>query len=445
MASLPETRYAKSGRYHIAYQTIGEGPLDIVLVLGFVSHVELHWDDPQLSRFLQRLASFARLIVFDKRGTGMSDPVPVEDLPTLEERMDDVRAVMDAVGSKRAALMGVSEGGPMCLLFAATYPERTTAIVLAHTFARGAWAKDYPWGADPAKSQALLERVESGWGTGVMLSGFAPSYAADKETRDRWARFQRRACSPGAVVAVLRMVYEIDARAVLPAITVPCLVVHRDRDRMFPIGGARYLVENIRGAKLFESSSPDHFFWLGPADAELDEIELFLTGELRPHASDRILATVIFADIAGSTSLAAELGDGRWRELLERFYSLARAQLQRFRGREIDTAGDGLFAAFDGPARAIRCMEAIQAGAASLGCAVRAGAHTGECEVINGKPGGIAVHIAARVSAHALPGEIFVSSTVKDLVAGSGLAFEDRGEKQLKGVPGDWRLYAVKA
>jgi len=445
MASTPETRYAKSGRYHIAYQVIGGGPLDIVLVPGFVSHVELYWDDPLLSRYLQRLASFARLIVFDKRGTGMSDPVPVQDLPTLEERMDDVRAVMDAVGSKRAALMGVSEGGPMCLLFAATYPERTAALVLAHTFARGAWAEDYPWGADPAKSEALLERVESGWGTGVMLSGFAPSYAADKEHRERWARFQRRACSPGAVVGVLRMVYQIDARPVLPAITVPTLVIHRDRDRMFPIGGARFLAQSIRGAKLVESQSPDHFFWLGPADAELDEIELFLTGELHPHGADRILATVLFADIAGSTAKAADVGDARWRELLERFYTLARAQLQRFRGREIDTAGDGLYAAFDGPARAVRCMEAIRAGAASLGCEIRAGAHTGECEVINGKPGGIAVHIAARVAGLAQPSELLVSGTVKDLVAGSGLAFEDRGQRELKGVPGDWRLYAVKA
>lgn len=444
MKSQPETRYAKSGRHHIAYQVVGDGPLDIVFVPGFVSHVEFAWEDPQLSRYFARLASFARLIVFDKRGTGMSDPVPVQDLPSLEERMDDVRAVMDAVGSKRAAVMGVSEGGPMCLLFAATYPERTAALVLAHTFARGAWAQDYPWGADRAKSDALLERVERGWGTGVMLSGFAPSYAADKDHRERWARFQRRASSPGAVVALLRMVYEIDARAVLPAINVPCLVVHRDRDRMFPVGGAQYLAKSIRGAKIFETSSPDHFFWLGPAGAELDEIELFLTGELHGHSTDRVLATIVFADIAGSTTRAAELGDARWREFLEGFYRHARNQLARFRGREIDTAGDGLFAAFDGPARAIRCSEAIRADTRALGCELRAGAHTGECEVINDKLGGIAVHIAARIATHAQPSEIFVSSTVKDLVAGSGIAFEDRGAHQLKGVPGDWHLYAVR-
>ena len=444
MAPTPETRYAKSGGYHIAYQTIGEGPLDVVLVPGFVSHVELSWEDPDFARYLTRLASFSRLIVFDKRGTGMSDPVPAQNLPTLEERMDDVRAVMDAVGSQRAALVGVSEGGPMSLLFAATYPERTAALVLAHTFARGARAEDYPWGARPDQYEALLARVEDGWGTGVMLSGFAPSHAGNKDTRERWARFQRRACSPGAVVALLRMVYQIDARPVLAAVSVPTLVVHRTGDRMFPIEGARFLAQNIRGAKLFASDSPDHFFWLGPADAELDEIELFLTGELRPHAADRILATVLFADIAGSTARAAELGDARWRALLERFYALVRTQLQRFRGREIDTAGDGLYAAFDGPARAVRCMEAIRAGTAALGCEIRAGAHTGECEIINGKPGGIAVHIAARVAGHARPGELLVSGTVKDLVAGSGLAFEDRGSRELKGVPGAWQLYAVK-
>lgn len=444
MAPTPETRYAKSGGYHIAYQTIGEGPLDVVLVPGFVSHVELSWEDPDFARYLTRLASFSRLIVFDKRGTGMSDPVPAQNLPTLEERMDDVRAVMDAVGSQRAALVGVSEGGPMSLLFAATYPERTAALVLAHTFARGARAEDYPWGARPDQYEALLARVEDGWGTGVMLSGFAPSHAGNKDTRERWARFQRRACSPGAVVALLRMVYQIDARPVLAAVSVPTLVVHRTGDRMFPIEGARFLAQNIRGAKLFASDSPDHFFWLGPADAELDEIELFLTGELRPHAADRMLATVTFADIAGSTARAAEIGDARWRALLERFYALVRTQLQRFRGREIDTAGDGLYAAFDGPARAVRCMEAIRAGTAALGCEIRAGAHTGECEIINGKPGGIAVHIAARVAGHARPGELLVSGTVKDLVAGSGLAFEDRGSRELKGVPGAWQLYAVK-
>ena len=444
MPTQPKTLYAKSGRYNIAYQVVGQGPLDVVLVPGFVSHLDYVWDDPQLSRFFTRLASFSRLIMFDKRGTGMSDPVPVQDLPTLEERMDDVRAVMDAVGAQRAALIGASEGGPMCLLFAATYPERTVALVLAHTFARGAWAPDFPWGARPEQQAALLGRLESGWGSGVLLGAFAPSQVDDKDARERWARFQRRASSPGAAVALMRMVFEIDARAVLPAISVPTLVIHRDGDRMFPIEGARRMAQLIPGATLYQSSSVDHFFWLGPAEQELDEIELFLTGELHDHATDRVLATILFADIAGSTELAARLGDSRWRELLEGFYAMVRAQLPRFRGRELDTAGDGLFAAFDGPARAIRCTEAIRAGARALELEVRAGAHTGECEVINGKLGGIAVHIAARVAAQAQPGEIFVSSTVKDLVAGSGIGFEDRGPRTLKGVPGEWHLYVVK-
>ncbi len=443
MTQPPDTRYAKSGRAHIAYQIIGDGPLDLVFVPGFVSHVEYGWEVPRLSRYFTRLASFARLIIFDKRGTGMSDPVPVEQLPTLEERMDDVRAVMDAAGSRRAALVGVSEGGPMCLLFAATYPGRTAALVLGHTAARFAWAEDYPWGARPEQHETMLRRIEDGWGTGVLLAAFAPSLANDPDARESWARIQRRAASPGAAAAVLRMAYEIDARAVLLAITVPTLVLHRAGDRMFPVEHARYLARHIHGAKLVESPAEDHFFWIGSADAELDEIELFLTGDLQSDAPDRVLATILFTDIAGSTARAAELGDSRWREVLERFYRLARDELQRYRGREIDTAGDGLFAAFDGPARAIRCAGAIRTRARALGLDVRAGAHTGECEIINDKLGGIAVHIGARVAAQAQPGEVLVSSTVKDLVAGAGIAFQDRGPQELRGVPGEWRLYAV--
>jgi class 3 adenylate cyclase/alpha-beta hydrolase superfamily lysophospholipase len=443
MERNPETRYARSGRHHIAYQIVGDGPLDLVFVPGFVSHVELSWEDPGLTRYFTRLASFARLIIFDKRGTGMSDPVSVDRLPTLEERMDDVRAVMDAAGSRRAALAGVSEGGPMCLLFAATYPERTAALVLSHTAARFAWAEDYAWGARPEQREALLGRLEDGWGTGVLLGAFAPSLAQDAGFRQTWARIQRRAASPGAAAAVMRMAFEIDVRAVLPAISVPALILHRTGDRMFPVEHARYLARHVNGAKLVESASDDHFFWIGSAEAELDQIELFLTGDLRSPAEDRVLATILFTDIVGSTARAAALGDSRWREVLERFYGVARGELGRFRGREVDTAGDGLFAAFDGPARAIRCAEAIRAGARTLGLEVRVGAHTGECEVINDKLGGIAVHIGARVAAHAQPGEVLVSSTVKDLVAGAGIAFQDRGPHELKGVPGEWRLYAV--
>jgi pimeloyl-ACP methyl ester carboxylesterase len=441
--AIPATRYAKSGRYHIAYQVIGGGALDIVFVPGFVSHVEYAWEDPLLSRYFRRLASFARLVVFDKRGTGMSDPVPVDQLPTLEERMDDVRAVMDAAGVQRAALMGISEGGPMCLLFAATFPERTAALVLGHTTARFAWAEDYPFGTRPDQRDAMLHRLEQGWGTGVLLGAFAPSLAADAGMRESWARFQRRAASPGAAAAVTRMCFETDARALLAAITVPTLIVHRTGERMLPVAHARFLKEHICGSKLVESPGDDHFFWVGNAAAELDQVELFLTGELQHAAPDRVLATILFTDIVDSTGRAAELGDARWREILERFYALARAELQRFRGREVDSAGDGLFAAFDGPARAVRCAAAIRAGTRVLGLDIRAGAHTGECELINGKLGGIAVHTGARIAAQAQPGEVLVSGTVKDLVAGSGLAFEDRGTRQLKGVPGEWRLYAV--
>src|SRR5437867_2619428 len=378
MNELPETRYAKSGDCHIAYQVVGKGPLDLVFIPGFISHLEHAWDDPLLAHFYRRLASFARLILFDKRGTGMSDPVPVQQLPTLEQRMDDVRAVMDAVGSKRAALIGVSEGGPLNLLFAATHPDRTAAIVVIGTFARVAWAPDCPHGTKPDLWNALLERMEQGWGKGVLLSAFAQSLAHDAAAREWWARFQRQAASPGAAVAVMRMVYDIDTRPILSAVRVPTLILHRTEDRMVPVEHARYLAEHIPGARYVELPGTDHFFWTGDANAYLDQIEEFLTGERHVSESDRVLATVLFADIAGSTERAAQLGDSRWHQLLDSFYVAARHQLERYRGREIDTAGDGFFASFDGPARAIRCAAAIGSGVRPLGLEVRAGVHTGE-------------------------------------------------------------------
>lgn len=445
MSDIPETRYAKSGDCHIAYQIVGKGPLDVVFIPGFVSHVEHGWDDPRLAHFYRRLASFARLILFDKRGTGMSDPVPVEQLPTLEQRMDDARAVMDAAGSERAALVGVSEGGPLNLLFAATHPDRTAAMVIIGTYARIAWAPDYTYGTKPDQWRAMLERMEQGWGKGVLLSAFAQSLANDASAREWWARFQRQASSPGAAVAVLRMDYEIDVRPILSAIRVPTLILHRTEDRMVPVEHARYLARHIPGAKYVELPGTDHFFFTGNADAYLDQIEEFLTGTRHSGESDRVLATVLFADIAGSTERAAQLGDSRWHELLDSFYSVARRQLERFRGREVDTAGDGFFATFDGPARAIRCAAAIGSGVRLLGLEVRAGVHTGECEVMGAKIGGIAVHIGARVAGQASPGEVLVSGTVKDLVAGSGISFHDRGAHALKGVPGEWHLYAVTA
>lgn len=445
MNGIPETRYAKSGDCHIAYQVVGKGPLDLVFIPGFVSHVEHGWNDARLAHFYRRLASFARLILFDKRGTGMSDPVPLHQLPTLEQRMDDARAVMDAAGSERAALVGVSEAGPLTLLFGATHPDRTTAAVLIGTFARVAWAPDYTFGTKPDVWRSMLERMEKDWGKGVLLSAFAHSFANDAAAREWWARFQRQAASPGAAVAVMRMIYETDARPILPVIRVPTLILHRTEDRMVPIEHARYLARHISGAKCVELPGMDHFFWAGDADAYLDQIEEFLTGECRSEVLDRVLSTVLFADIVGSTERAAQLGDRRWHQLLDEFYRVARRELERFRGREIDSAGDGFFAAFDGPARAIRCAEAIGGGTRSLGLEVRAGLHTGECEVMGAKIGGIAVHIGARVAGHANPGEVLVSGTVKDLVAGSGISFLDRGAHALKGIPGEWHLYAVEA
>ncbi|RST51030.1 adenylate/guanylate cyclase domain-containing protein [Variovorax sp. MHTC-1] len=443
--NVPETRYAKSGDCHIAYQVVGEGSLDVVFIPGFVSHLEHAWDEPRFAHFYRRLASFSRLILFDKRGTGMSDPVPIQQLPTLEQRMDDVRAVMDAAGSQRAALVGVSEGGPLNLLFAATHPDRTAAMVIIGSFARIAWAPDFAFGTKPDVWRALLERMEQGWGQGVLLSAFAQSLSTNVAARDWWARFQRQAASPGAAGALMRMIYEIDTRAILPAIRVPTLILHRTEDRMVPVEHARYLSRHIAGARYVEVPGADHFFFTGDADAYLDQIEEFLTGERHAGASDRVLATVLFADIAGSTERATQLGDSRWHELLDSFYSIARRQLERFRGREIDTAGDGFFAAFDGPARAIRCAAAIGSSVRLLGLEVRAGVHTGECEVMGAKIGGIAVHIGARVAGQAEPGEVLVSGTVKDLVAGSGILFRDRGAHVLKGVPGEWHLYTVAA
>ena len=357
--------------------------------------------------------------------------------------MDDVRAVMDAVGSEQAALMGTSEGGPMNLLFAATYPKRTAALILVASYARLSAASDYPWGTPTEVSDKLLDRMDKEWGTGVTLGAVAPSHRDDPQMREWWARYQRQAASPGAAVALLRMAYDSDVRSALSAIRTPTLILHRSKDRMMPVGHGRYLAQHIQGAKFVELPGQDHLFFVGGADAMLDEIQEFLTGTREPGEPERILATVLFVDIVSSTERAAQLGDQRWHELLEGYYELARRELTRFRGREIDTAGDGFFAAFDGPARAVRCAEAITTGVRALGIEVRAGLHTGECEVIGEKVGGIAVHIGARVAALARPGEVLVSSTVKDLVAGSGLVFEEHGVHILKGVPGEWRLYAV--
>lgn len=443
MTAVPETRYAKSGDgVHIAYQVLGKGSLDVVLVPGFVSNVDAVWEFPEHAAFLRRLASFCRLIVFDKRGTGMSDRS--SQIFTLEQRMEDVHAVMDDARSERAALFGISEGGPMSFLFAATYPARTRALVLYGSYAKRSRSADYPFGWSDDQWATVLGNIERRWGTpeGINVSLWAPSIAQDEKRAGRAAAYIRAGGSPGTVLAVMSMNREIDVREILPSVRVPTLVIHRTEERVISVEHARYMAARIPQARLVELPGIDHMPWIGDSEAILQEVEEFLTGERHAPDLERVLATVLFTDIVESTERATALGDRRWRQLLQDFQGSVRGQLVAYRGREIDTAGDGFLSAFDGPARAIRCAAAIRDAARSLGIEVRAGLHSGECEVIGDKLGGIAVHTGARVAAHAAPGEILVSQTVKDLVAGSGLAFRDRGAHQLKGIPGDWRLHA---
>ena len=442
--SAPATSYATSGDVSIAYQTVGEGPIDLVLVLGFATHIELQWELPAFRRFAERLASFSRLILFDKRGTGLSDPV--REAPTLEQRIDDVRAVMDAAGSERAAFFGISEGGPMSVLFAATHPERAAALVLHGAMARTTEAPDYPW-ATPADAlrESAAEFLAPYWGRDPegLLTLFAPSVADDPQTQDFIARLERHSASPAMVRQIFEMFLDIDVRDVLGTIRVPTLVLHRRGDRVVNRRAGEYLASQIAGARYVELEGIDHAPWIGQADDVLGEIEEFLTGTRSAPEIDRVLATVMFTDIVASTERAAELGDARWRELLAAHQEALRRELGRFRGREVKTLGDGCLATFDGPARAIRCGRAIVDAARADGLDVRVGLHTGEVEAVDGDVGGIAVHIAARVGALADPGEVLVSGTVKDLVAGSGIAFEDRGARELKGIPDEWRLFAA--
>jgi len=439
-SARPETRYAKSGDLNIAYQVVGEGRFDLIYVPGWISNVELMWDEPGHAHVLDRLASFSRLILFDKRGTGLSDPVPPDRLPTLEERMDDVRAVFDAVECEQAAVFGFSEGGLMSVLFAATYPERTTALVLYGVFAKRIWSPDYPWAPKPEDRAREIEELERNWAERMDLDKLAPS--EDDAFKDRLATYFRRSASPGAGAALMRMNTQIDVRDVLPTIQAPTLVLHRRDDLDASVEEGRWIAGRIPGAKFVELPGDAHTLWGGDTDALVDEVEEFLTGARRGPEPDRVLATVLFTDIVGSTEKASELGDRRWRELLERHHGLVRRELTRYQGRELDTAGDGFFATFDGPARAIRAAQAIAGGIPQLGLEIRAGVHTGECELHDGKIAGIAVSAGARVASAAGPSEVLVSQTVKDLVAGSGIEFADRGEHELKGV-GAWRLYSV--
>jgi pimeloyl-ACP methyl ester carboxylesterase len=448
---IPETRYAKTADgVHIAYQVVGDGPVDLVVVMGWTSHIEMLWEEPSLARFLRRLASFSRLILFDKRGTGLSDRVPEDRLPSLEIRMDDARAVMDAAGSERAVVFGISEGGPMATLFAATYPARTVALMLFGTAASWRSADDYPFHTSTDEQfEAELERMDRAWGTRdfaaeTIATWGAPSIAGDERSIEWLATYTRRAASPGAAIALARMNRGIDVRAALPAIHVPTLVVARDRDPDFAVEETRWMAERIRGARFVIAPGGDHFFWVGDQESLLQPVEEFVASVRDQEADlDRVLATVMFTDIVESTSRVAELGDRGWRDLVERHHGTVRALLGRFRGTEVDTAGDGFFATFDGPARAVRCGQQIAQAVQGLGVEVRAGIHTGEVETIAGKVGGIAVNIGARIGSLAGPSEVLVSSTVRDLVSGSGLQFEDAGEHDLKGIPDRWRLYRV--
>ena len=440
-----DIRYARNGDVHLAYQVLGDGPIDLVFVQGILTHLRVSWEYAGFRRFCEQLASFSRVILFDKRGMGMSDRVAVG---TLEDRMDDVRAVMDAAGSERAALLGVSEGAPMSILFAATYPERTHALLLCGAEVREETDAEWPWGESTREEfDAAMDVLPDRWGrpewAARVIEMFIPSAADDPGVR-QWTRSITDAASPGAARAFMRMAFDIDVRHVLPSVHVPALVVHRRGDRVCHIENGRYIARNIAAARYVELDGEDHIPFGPGGDEIVAEVREFLTGVRGPVESDRVLATVVSTDIVGSTARAVDLGDRRWRDLLHQHHARVRMQLDRFGGREIDTAGDGFLASFDGPARAIRCAAAAVTAVAELGIEIRAGVHTGECEVADGKLLGIAVHIGARVAGEAASGEVLVSSTVRDLVAGSGLRFAERGTFGLKGVPGEWRLYALE-
>lgn len=443
MGERSQTRYAKSGDVYIAYQTVGVGPFDLIYIGGSFSHLDVLWEFPHYRRFCEQLASFSRLLLFDKRGMGLSDHTQTG---TLEQRMDDARAVMDAVGSEQAVVMGTSEGGPMSMLFAATYPERTRALILCGAEVKERISDDWPWGESTDQQfEQAMEGIADRWGAGRGIAHLAPSLGDDERARQWLGRLQTQSASPGTAEAFMRIALEIDARHIVPAISVPTLIIHRTGDRVCDVHNGRYLADHIADAKYVELAGSDHLPYV-QGDEIVAEIQEFLTGVREIEEADRILATIMFTDIVGSTERADNLGDRRWHDLLQDHHVIVRQELERFRGRELDTAGDGFFAAFDGPARAIRCAQSVnRVLTQKLGIEIRTGLHTGECEQLGDKLSGIAVHIGARVAAHAAPGEVLVSRTVKDLVAGSGVTFVSRGAHQLKGVPGTWELYAVES
>jgi len=441
-SQIPKTHYAQSGDVNIAYQVVGSGDLDVVFVMGWVSHLEYFWKEPHFAAFLNRLANFSRLILFDKRGTGLSDRVPLSELPTLEQRMDDVRAVMDAVGSERAVLIGVSEGGPMCSLFAATYPEKTTALVMIGTYAKRIKDEDYPWGVSPEDREKFFDLMRHDWGKPVGIEERAPTLATDENFRDWWATYLRMGASPGAAVALTKMNAEIDVRDVLPTIQVPALVIHRAGDMCLKVEEGRFVASRIPGCKYVELGGIDHLPFVGDRDEILDEIEEFLTGVRHAEEHDRVLATVMKVKIIDPQAQAAEITN--WEDVMERSGVYMRRQIELFKGREVSFDENGLLATFDGPARAIRCATAITDSARRLNIRVKTGLHTGECDVRGNQFSGVAVKLAEKIADEAALGEVLASRTVKDLVAGSGLKFVDDGVKSFADIQGEWRLFKVE-
>ena len=442
---LPKTNYARSDDVCIAYQITGDGPFDVVMAPGTMSHLDLDWEVPRRALFFERFSQFCRLIRFDKRGTGLSDR-PVK-MATLEERADDIRAVMDAVGIQRASLFGASEGGSMACLFAATYPQRVNSLLVWGAQARWIASPDHPWGQTRAEHDQMLAMVLDGWPSVEYITGPGAGVGkqADPSYIESIARYMRAAASPSAVHAYEQMNGQIDTRPILPAIQAPTLVMNRTGDPCAHVEAARDMAARIPGARFIEYPGNSHSMMLDDMETILADIQEFVTGERPMASSDRILATVLFLDVAGSTERAAELGDAAWRNLLNSYYAIVRKELARFRGMETNTSGDGFLATFDGPARAVRCALAIVQAVKQLNLAVRAGVHTGECERMGDNVGGIAVHTGARVMAKAEPGTVLVTGTVKDLVAGSGIGFQDLGSHELKGVPGEWRLFSAEA
>ncbi|HKY52435.1 MAG TPA: adenylate/guanylate cyclase domain-containing protein [Candidatus Limnocylindria bacterium] len=440
---MPETRYARLGEDHIAYQTVGSGPRDILFMSAWFSHVDGRWEEPRFAAMLRRLAAMGRLIVFDRRGIGASDPMTAAE-PNWEDWADDIRAVMDAADSERATVIGVGDSGPLAMLFAATHPQRVSSLVVINTGARLVQAPDYPWGLSAEDVQRFLIRTKETWGTGGISDVFSPSTAGDERYQQWWARYQRMSASPGRSTAMARLTFAVDARRVLPTIHVPTLVLHRKDFRFFPIELGRYISEHIPGAKFVEVPGADGFIYLGDTDALLSEVEHFVTGARRAVDTDRVLATVLLTDMVGSTDRAAQLGDHRWRAVLDTHDDIVRAQLEAYRGKLHRATGDGLLATFDGPARAVRCAQAMRDLLRETDIHIRSGLHAGEVELRGNEIGGIAVHIAARISAEAGSGQILCSSTVRDLVTGSDLQFVDQGRRQLKGVPQEWQIFEVR-